>query len=92
MVGPDSPLCLRLDVLDDLGDGDAVSVRRRGGVAAKVADGLKVDATDCRGVTEAKVDDPADLRIVDARDEGGHEHNADAGIPAMVDGPLLLLI
>ena len=72
--------------LHDLGQRDAGSVFRRRQAAPEIAHRLEVHGTDGGRLSNREIHDGADLVHIHARNQGGRQHDADPGLPAIADG------
>ena len=72
--------------LHDLGQRDAGSVFRRRQAAPEIAHRLEVHGPDGGRLSNREIHDGADLVHIHARNQGGRQHDADPGLPAIADG------
>ncbi len=87
----DLPTCLRHELSNDLGYGDAVCVFRRARVPAKITHWLEMNATNPGNTLDGKIDDGPELVSIDSGNQRGHENDPQLVFHTVLYSKLLLL-
>ena len=90
VVEADAPGALRRELPHDVGERHAsVAGGTRVGIPAEEGERLEMDAAHGGQTVEGEVEDAPELVEVDPAHDGGHEHDAQAGLRAALHGALL---
>jgi hypothetical protein len=83
--------CLFLETPHQLGEGKATFVAKLPRKAAKITDGLKMDAPNCGGQLQGLLYHGPDRASIYSSHKGRDEDNAETFLSAVLDGPKFLV-